>query len=325
MAKFIGRLINVGFGIESTTGTAVAVQNFQPKTNITFDEKLETIQDESSVNSIVDSQGTEIVKRWAEGDVEGYVSANSIWYLMLATLWAVATTDEGGGVYEHIFSLLNSNSHPSLTIGTNDPVSGDYAFAGAMVESLRIGAEEGGFATFTATLKAKPGASGSHTVTYTADDNFLARHSIFKIADNQSWLSTASAICLKSFEINISKNLEDDFCLGSQTPTGFINKQFTVDGSFTAHYTNETYKDIVLDGDQKAIRFQLVDTTKDIGGTNNPTLTIDLYQAGFTEWSKTQGNDEVVAQTITFKGSVLAGDSIVATLLNNTAQYVAGS
>ena len=116
MAKYIGRQINVGFGIEGTRGTATPVTNWQAKTELSFDEKAETIQDESSIGVITDSRNSYIAKKRAEGEISGHIEANSIGYLLYALLGskdvAVATT----GAYTHTFELAETNQSPSLTV-----------------------------------------------------------------------------------------------------------------------------------------------------------------------------------------------------------------
>jgi len=101
--------------------------------------------------------------------------------------------------------------------------------------------------------------------------------------------------------LTISKNLEADYCAGSIEPRDYINKQVSIEGSFTAVYENTTFKDFNLNGTHRAIRFEAVDTNTTIGATDNPTLSIDLPLVAFTERDKTQGNDEVVTQTLTMK------------------------
>lgn len=66
MTKYIGRQINIGFGKETTRGTAVAVASWVPKMDCSFDEKMEVIQDESSIGVITDTKDNMLVKRWAE-------------------------------------------------------------------------------------------------------------------------------------------------------------------------------------------------------------------------------------------------------------------
>ena len=193
-----------------------------------------------------------------------------------------------------------------------------------MIESITINAEVGNFATISLEFKAKKSDTATQTVTNTVDYNLLAKSWIFKIADNLAGLDGASAKCIQSFEITISKNLEPIYCLGSTEPTDFVNKNLNVEGSFVAVFENEAdYKDVAFSESVKALRLSLIDTNKTIGVSDNPTLTIDLAKCSFTEWEKAQGNDEVVSQTVTFNGmySVTDSSTIEMTLINETATY----
>ena len=323
MTKYIWRQINIWFGLEATRGTAVGIQNWQAKTDMSFKDMNETIQDESSIWVIVDSRDSFVVKKWAEWDINGNVETNSIWYLLYGLLWSVTEVVATTGAYTHTFSLLNSNQGKTLTIGTDEPV-GDFEFTLGSIESMTISAEEWQQATFSVNFKAKKWTTTTHTVNYDVDNKLLSRHSVFKTATNLAGLTAASAVCLKSFEITMTRNLQDDFCLWSDEPTDFLNQQFTIEWSFSLLYTADTFKDYVFDWTHRAVRFELSDTNATIGLSSNPTLRIDLPLASLTEWDKTQGNDEVVSQTITFKWLYSDTDSSAVNvyLTNTVAEYV---
>ena len=320
MTKYIWRQINVGFWIETTRGTAVAIENWQPKTEMSFKDINETIQDESSLWVITDSRDSFVVKKWSEWDISWNVETNSIWYLFYWLLWEVATEEDSTWAYEHTFTLSNTNQGKTLTIGTSEPV-GDYEFTMWSIESMTITAEEWAQATFTVKFKAKKGETATHTVNYEVDNKLLSRFSIFKTAEDVAWLSTASEICLKSFEITITRNLETDFCLWSDEPADFINQQFTIEWSFGLLYEADTFKDYVFDWTKRAVSFELTDTNTTIGDSSNPWLTITLPKASMTEWDKSQGNNETVSQTLTFKGLYSqAEDSSITVELVNTVE-----
>lgn len=150
----------------------------------------EVVNDESSLGVIADAVDSYVTKRWAEGNIEGNVNVNNFGYAMLSAFGSVSSAETvGTGAYQHDFSVLESNEHPTLTIGVDDPVEGDLAFAGAMLESLEVSAEVGGFVTFTASYKSKKEASATHTVVYTTDYTLLARHCGIKLADTLAGLS----------------------------------------------------------------------------------------------------------------------------------------
>ena len=327
MTKYIWRQINVWFGIEEARWTATAVSHWQPKTDFSFDETMETIQDESSIWVIVDSRDTFVVKKYWEWEVGANVEVNWIWYLLLATLWLVESEVDSTGAYKHTFELDNSNQIQSLTIWVNDPVLWDLRFPLSTLESFTLTAEEWEFATFTASFKSKPWTSTTHTVSYDVDYKLLARHSIFKTASNLAWLTRASNVCLRSFEITFTKNLEDNYCLGSITPNDFINQSFSIEWSFTAVFENDTFRSYALWWEKRAIRFSLIDTDTTIWLSSNPRLTIDLPMASFTEFSRSQGNDETVTQTLTFKWlySNIDTSAVNIELVNTKEEYISQS
>lgn len=49
MPKISGRKIAVGFGKETTRGTAVAPSLWYPRVDMDFDEKIESVENESSI------------------------------------------------------------------------------------------------------------------------------------------------------------------------------------------------------------------------------------------------------------------------------------
>jgi hypothetical protein len=71
------------------------------------------------------------------------------------------------------------------------------------------------------------------------------------------------------------------------------------------------------------MRIKIIDSNDTIGTSSNPTLTIDLASVIMTEFAKTQDNDALVRQSITFKALYSMTDSsmISATLLNTQSSY----
>lgn len=321
---YIGRKINVGFWKEATRGTVVAIASWTPKTNLDFQQMSEVVNDESSLGVIADSTNSYVTKRWAEGNIEGNVNINNFGYAMLSAFGAVISSETTGTwAYEHDFTVLESNEHPTLTVGIDDPVEWDLAFAGAMLESLEVSAEVGGFVTFTASYKSKKEASATHTVTYTTDYTLLARHCGVKLADTLADLSGASNICIQSFSLSINKNLEEDLCLSSIEPVDFNNTQFVVEGSMTLQFENTDQRDNYLEATQKAMRITIEDTGTTIGVSDSPVLEFDMAKVKITEWTKNQGNDDIVTQDVTFKAFYDLSEAQIITgkLINTKSSY----
>ena len=82
-----------------------------------------------------------------------------------------------------------------------------------MVESMTISVDEGTIASFTVTLKSRPGETSTHTVAHAVDYPLLSRSSKLRTATNLAGLDAATPFCFKSFEITFTKNLMDDYCV----------------------------------------------------------------------------------------------------------------
>jgi hypothetical protein len=63
-----------------------------------------------------------------------------------------------------------------------------------------------------------------------------------------------------------------------------------------------TYKDKALAGDRQSIRIAITNSDVTIGATSNPGIVIDIPKAKITEYSEARELDELVRQTVSFKG-----------------------
>lgn len=322
MSKYIGKLVNVGYGVESTRGTPVAVSHRQPKTNLTFQDMLEHIIDENSIGNVVDAHGADIVKKWSEGAIEGRVYVNALGYILYSLL-GTCNTASSGGAYVHTFTLNNSNTHKSLTIGMEDP-DNETRFALAMLESLTLDITNAGELTFSATFKGKASASTTHTVSYATDYGLLGKHAVVKLATNLAGLGAAAAMDVKSFSITFSKNLEMDYVLGDVEPGDIYNTVFSIEGNIEAILNDVAdYKDVAFADTAKALRITVDDANTIIGTSETPGIEIDLAKVKLTNWTANRSNSEIVKQTIQFKGLYSMSDTQAVTidLTNTTTSY----
>jgi hypothetical protein len=320
MPKAIWRLVNVWFWKETIRGTWVAVSTWLPKTSLSFQDKTENIQDESSIWVIVDQSNSFVSKKYAEWWIEWNININSFWFLLLSAIWNVSSAVDTTWAYKHTFTLANNNQNQSLTIWVDDPIGWDYQFALAMLDKLTISWEVWGIVNFKAEFKSKQSWSTTHTVTYVTDYTLLARHLVFKTANNLAWLSWATQKSIKSFEIVISKNLEEDYSISSNEPRDFINKEFSIDWSVTAVYEDPAdYITIAKNGTKQALRFDIVDSNTVIWLTSNPSLRLDLAKCMLQDYTVNYWNKEVLTQDIKFKAEYsLADAQVLACYLINT-------
>lgn len=324
MAKFIGRTADIGITKEAVRGTAETTPTFWlPKLSLTLDDGIEQAIDESSVGVIEDSTDAIVVGKYAEGEIEGNILDASFGLILLNALGSVSTAGPAETtVYTHTFTVNQSAQHQALTLFLDDGVQ-DYAFPLAMLESLNIDVSLGQFAKFTASFRSKVGETDTLSPSYSAENHFLPQHGSLKIASAVSGLSGASALDIRSVQLNINKNLEDDRKIGSLNQDDILNKQFSVEGQVEVVFDAETFKTQMLADTAQAVRIDLTNSDVTIGSTLNPKLTIDLSKVKFSKFEKNYSNNDIVVATATFKAHYKTSESdmIEIALVNETASY----
>ena len=326
MTKFIGRLLNIGIGKESVRGTPVAASFWLPKMELTQDDKIEQVINGSSVGVIADAEGADIVRKFSEGEITGRIDNTAFGLWLLSALGSEAAPVLVGGetiVYDHTFNVLETAQHPSLTVSVEEPnatAASGLRFALVMVDSLELAVEINEYAQYTVGFRGNKNATATNTPSYSTTERiFLPQHGSFKFATNLAGLDAAPAISIKRFNLSIAKNLEDDMVLGSVNAADRLNKQFAIEGTVELMYEDRSHIDTTLLGDlAKAIRIRLTNADVTLGVASNPRLTIDLAKAKLSEISRTQPNDDLVLQTISFKAFYsLADAKMVTAVLRN--------
>lgn len=323
MSKTIGRKFSIGLGKETTRGTAVSAGFWIPKTSLAIDEKINYAVNDSSIGVIEDSIGQDITSKYAEGTIEGNVYDKSFGLVLLAALGTEtsSTAVSGDGtVYDHLFNVLESAQHQSLTISAVDPNDGTgRKFALAMIEALEVNFEIGQYLTYKADFRANSSAQSSTTASFTAENLFRPQDGVIKFASALAGLSGATAISVKKGTISIKKNLEDDVIIGTVTPADRLNKAFVVEGTLELMYDSRTDIDTNLLGDvAQALRIQFINTSVTVGSTSNPTITFDMGKVKFQEVARKMTNNDLITMTIKFKAFYSIADSMMikATLRN---------
>lgn len=322
MSKFIGRKFNVGIGKESSRGTAVAADFWLPKTEFTFDDKVERVVNGASIGTIHDAENSHVVGKVSEGQLSGRIADTSFGLILKAVFGTEAAPSlVATGVYDHAFSVLESAQHPSLTIDIAEPNAGSgLRYALSMIDSLEVNFELQQYGQYTMSFRGNKNASGSNTASFSAENIFLPQHGVVKIATNLAGLNAASAISVKKANIKISKNIEDDQIIGAIDAADRLNKQFVVEGSLELMYDDRTYIDTIMLGDlSKALRVSFINTDVTIGSASNPTITFDLAAIKLNEVARSIANDDLVKQTVNFKAFYSISDtSMISATLRNT-------
>lgn len=326
MANFIGRTRSVGLGKEPTRGVNVAPTYWIPQTDFTVMDKDDKIMDQSALGRIERDVTGDPNHQWAEGALNGILRDTSFGLVLLSAFGTdtpIAKAAPNAVVYDHTFTVANTNTHQSLTIASKDQ-NEDVRFGRAVLNKLEIKAELGQYIHYTADFISAKSAASTNTVAYAATDNPLRPQDLsLKIATTTAGLSGATAIPLKSLTLTIEKNAEADYALGSTAINEIFNKEFSTTVSMDLLYNDTAYKNIVFAGTKQAMQIGLTRTDLTIGSSANPGLVFTFQPGFFTDWNKQGGLGDIMTQTLAYQGlfSTSTSSELSAVLTNLVASY----
>lgn len=322
MSKFTGSRIDLGVGKETVRGTAVAPGYWLRPSEVSIDERVAHAIDESSRNLIENSIDAQIVEKFAEGNFTLPVRDKSIGLLMLALFGSVNDTTVETGVYDHAFSVQQSNQHQSLSVHLKEPNAGkDYALS--MLTDLEFAVEHEKHAMAKFGFRSKAGASQSRTATYVAENIFLPTMGDIRFASALSGLNAASPVKVRKVTLKISKNVDDDRALGSVDPVDILNRQFQAEGEIELVYDDQTQVTNLLGNTAQALRIDFTNTAVTIGATSNPRIRFEFAKTILEEVPRSFNKGDIVTQTIKFKAFYSESDSsmVTNTVRNTVASY----
>lgn len=325
MAKFIGRLVELGVGKEASRGAGVAPAFWLPKVTFSFDDKITKARSTAGIGKLADSDEAFIVNRFGQGELEMNLGDQSIGYFLYSLLGTLSTSAPVDSAYTHSFSVSESNQHQSLALVVKDPISTEL-YKLVMVNSIEIVASLDEMVRVTVNFLSKKGnAYSSVTPSYTAENRFTKNHISFKVASAVGGLAGASEISVKTLRLTINQNTATDDALNTAEPEDILNHQLSAEGEVTLNYEDETWKNYFKTPTDRAVQIKLNNIDATIGTGTRPSLTVQLPKADFFNWEPNYALDEIVSQTLSFKASYDVANSlnIISTcdLVNAKASY----
>lgn len=325
MSKYIGGLTQVGLARETTRGTPVIPAFTVPWVNFGFDDKVSTYRSEEALGNLDDSAEQYIGERWGEGDFEGEIRDKSFGLILYALMGT--DTPAGAGPYQHVFTVLQSSAHPSLTLTVDDPSgAGDYQFPLTMINKLSLDIKLGELIRYSVGFMSKGSESAAaFTGAPTAENKFVPTQMTFKLAANRAGIAAATPIKVQNLKIEFNKNLLRKHFLGSASADDILNQTFSVEGSFQLPYEDQTYKNYMLNNTYKAMSIKIMNNDVALSGGGSPYIEIILPRVGFFDWTPARPKGALHEQTIGFKAyrDVTNSENAVytITLQNSQATY----
>lgn len=217
--------------------------------------------------------------------------------------------------YNHLFTRLNSNTHPSYTVVSVDPVE-TMRSAYSMLDTLELEATADGYLTFSAKFVGKKMTTTTATPAYTEENEFMGSGANLKLGNTLTLAFAASATPITSFKITGSKNPKKYQAFGSTDVQSIHNQSFKMAGEITGLFNASTLRDLVTASTKQGLFLEFT-------ATNSPAsnFIVMLPQATFESWDAPAANDELVMQTIGFEMeyNVDAGESVSMILGNGVA------
>ncbi|MFA5050953.1 MAG: phage tail tube protein [Patescibacteria group bacterium] len=323
--NIIGRQEEIGIGVESVRGTPTTASRWFKKLTASILPRAEKAVDESSMGVLEDSQGARITKKWSDGDIEGYLHADMIGYILLNLYGSVDSSIVASGVYSHEFTLEQSLEHASLSIFRKDGDIISEKYGGGVVNTLELSAKAGEYIKAVVNIILGTSATSTEVPTYGTEYDFIGRDISIKIADTEAGLTGATAMTVKGFSLKINANAITDHKFGSYNPDIYnsalgieleVMKNFE-DSTFEALYKANTYKYVQIKIEGEA----------DLGSGNKPTLTMLLNKAQITNWDRSADANALSEETVTFKAFYNATDTQASSIVlqNKTVSYAIGS
>lgn len=322
MTEIIGRQIEVGVGIEEVRGTPVAPDKWIKKLTANFSDRANKIIDESNENSLADASGARVVQKWSEGELSGNIHADVLGYFLYNLYGAVTESVVEAGVYQHIFTLLQSTKHPALSITLKDGAVEQKVFPNCIIDTFELNFGVDTFLTMTANIKGKTGSVSTETVSYETEYDFIGKDVTVKVATSEAGLTSATALPVKEMTLTWNTNMLENFVLGDYSPEDLYNAAMSIEGEIELLYGDTTFKDLFT---TDAYRYMQITVTgsQTIGAVSNPGFTILLNKVAITDWSREDAQNELVTQPISFKALQNTTDSQQSkiTLKNVTETY----
>jgi hypothetical protein len=328
MPLHIARRSAVGVAPETTPGTYVAPTNWTPHQSFSLENVPEVVPDDSAIGVVEEAFDAQVLYNRAEGNIEGFIQDEAFGRYLKSMFGAVeseANDDASEDVFDHTFSVSQTNTRPTLSITEKNP-NRDVNYTMALVRKLDIVAEAKMWARFTAELTSKASASNSpaSTPAVTFENKFPPVGISLKYADSVAGLSAGTVIPLRTITASFENGGQDDpDALGYSGPSGMVSETFKSTIAIEGLYRDDTLRGFVQLASKKAVGIYITAPGTTIGTAAHPGLTL-LFEPGyFSDWSKSADLNTNVTQSLTFNSlySVSESKSVVAVLTNLETGY----
>jgi hypothetical protein len=330
MSDTIGR--NVAFGVQKEAVRGTAIQSaikWIGKLDFDFKPNIETITNESGFNHIAKNSRVDIIRRGGAGGLTSKIFDKNVGHIMTMAFGQVPTSTPVSGdttVIDHVWALLNNNSHASYTLHTVEGDIKQASYPGAILDETTIDIVTDDYAKISSSfMSRKPVApSPSLTPAYTEENEFLPVHASLKVAAYGADMDAAPVVAdVTEAHLTISKNPTNKTSIGTDDSDP-RNTVLEANLEIHLYYNTTTFRDYRDNQTKLAMRLAVENTDIVIGtAAKHPRLQLDFPLTRVAEWDVDYGADDLVQQTINVPVllDLATGTFMTAKLTNLQASY----
>ncbi|WP_035430862.1 phage tail tube protein [Bacillus sp. UNC322MFChir4.1] len=317
-----GSLSHIGLGKETAWGTPVAATDYIRFASEGITEEIEQVISEN-ITGVFDEGATYEGAHNISGDISFDVYPNMLGHMLRSAFGAPTTTTVTAGVYQHVFTPLQSNfsnvcALPSYTLEVNRDLEQAFQYAGAVVNELTLNfGTDNKIMQGSASILARKLALITKTVpSLEATNPFLW---------NQATITLDGTVNkdVTTIEFGISNELEARGSLDGTREVSRIlrNGVRTFPVKFSAELQNMTDYNKFRAQNEVPLKIELVGGV--ISGANNYKLTVEIPKFRFAAYPiNVDGAGSLIAQVDgSAKYDQTSTFAMKITLVNSKASY----
>ena len=285
--EHVGARQEIAFAVESVRGTKVdpTTSEWYPHTGQGFIPVTELVTDNSGLGRIEGVNTEDVAKEYSQGTVTMRLYDS---FLTPLNRMIFGQADTAG-----TYTIANTNIHNTYTIATADPVEGGNTYAMGMLNTCTITANTDDYVNLSMEFIAKKETSGTLTPSYSTTAKLFTPDNVTcAYATNFAGLSSPTTMTVKNFQLNIEKNLNVDWVLGSTQPDDIQNGRLSITGEITATFDATTYKDFAAADTAKAMQITMNNGVK--------SWVLKFPSVLFQNWNRSTDLDGIVTETFGF-------------------------
>jgi len=212
----------IGFGIQSVKGTAVAATRFARIRGGSIGGDRSLLIPDPEIGGGRDIQAAYLGPVGFSGDIDFYPRAQMIAMLLFGALGAKTSTTVAGPPLKGTHVITPANTSPWLTVEERVANSFEsFRYTDAKVNTLHLEAEANGYLMGSANIIAIKGVSG-----FTAQSSPAIDESPLVVGSSVTFSFGGVDLKAKSFSLDLNNNIEnDDFRLGSVYMADAVEKR----------------------------------------------------------------------------------------------------